>query len=263
MLFAYGKIWDLRDVRHPRQVTSARQAALWVAFSADGKTLAEFDDDGLASLYHIGGSGGLTLTGRLPVFGGVASMAFSQNGDLLTVMYVNRPVQLWSVKGRRLLATLPNSSSATFSPDGRTLAVADTEDRTVQLLNTTNPRRPALTAALTGVLAPIVFPRTAIRSSREVWMERCNYAKPVSIQPSPICARRLRRSARKSGGDTYQIIHTRHFADRGLSIVMGAYSGLCVRHSVQRHPSQPGSRVYHSSVPSGGRWRPRSMKTSP
>jgi WD40 repeat protein len=170
MLFAYGKIWDLRDVRHPRQVTSARQAALWVAFSADGKTLAEFDDDGLASLYHIGGSGGLTLTGRLPVFGGVASMAFSQNGDLLTVMYVNRPVQLWSVKGRRLLATLPNSSSATFSPDGRTLAVADTEDRTVQLLNTTNPRRPALTAALTGVLAPIVFPgRPYARRERCGW----------------------------------------------------------------------------------------------
>jgi WD40 repeat protein len=100
-----------------------------LAFSADGKTLASASDDETIRLWDvlrqrpIGGP----LQGELP-------MAFSREG---IVAYLDiTKIVLWDVSARRELMHIPLTERAfeyglnaiAFSPDGRTLAAADSED---------------------------------------------------------------------------------------------------------------------------------------
>ena len=84
-------------------------------------------------------------------------MAFQPNGIALAVGLANGTVQLWNLGdpprpeplGQPLTGPLGYTYAIDFSPDGSTLAAADTDDD-VWLWNVKNLRHPSVSATLTG-----------------------------------------------------------------------------------------------------------------
>jgi WD40 repeat protein len=102
-----------------------------MALSPDGKTLATNDEAAqvpAVTLWDLATGSAANFTPTLPIIGD--PMAFSPDGAVLALGDDDGRVDLWSVTGKRLIATLSDGSPASpvtalaFSPGGRTIAAA-------------------------------------------------------------------------------------------------------------------------------------------
>ncbi|MGW0509268.1 nSTAND1 domain-containing NTPase [Streptomyces olivaceoviridis] len=147
------RLWDVGDPARPRRLgrTSVRRDRVIgaVSFSADGRVMAEVEQEPLKA-FPLGGTG--SAEG-----GGGTNLVFGE-----TQAEAESRIRLWDVgdPGRpRLLGTAdphedyaPDESSLALSPDGRSLAVADSTGK-VKLWDIHDPSHPAPVAgALTGDL---------------------------------------------------------------------------------------------------------------
>ena len=135
---------DLRDVntgQHKRTLTGHKFRVNSVTFSPDGKTLASGSSDGTIRLWDVN-------TGQhKPIFleqrDDVMSLAFSPDGRTLAGETIEpipprfsiRYIRLWDVKTRQQKHAF-KSTFAVFSPDGRTLAIANWNDIDLWDVNT-------------------------------------------------------------------------------------------------------------------------------
>jgi WD40 repeat protein len=114
-----------------------------LAFSPNGKVLAVGDADSSAYLWSVSTRRWIAVLTDPAESQGVTSVAFSPNGKILAVGYGDDNTDLWSLATRSPSATLEDStpanpaaypnegvSSVAFSPDGKILAVGDTDGKT-------------------------------------------------------------------------------------------------------------------------------------
>jgi eukaryotic-like serine/threonine-protein kinase len=121
--FEWRYLFGLTRPRELLTVTS-ESASIWgSAISPDGQLLAGGGGNGVVYLWDTNG----TLVGKLQASKSIVyCVAFSPDGTVLaTSSTVPAEVQLWDVKTRSLIGTLPHHTgvySLAFSPDGHTLA---------------------------------------------------------------------------------------------------------------------------------------------
>ncbi len=163
-------IW-LYDAETLTEIGLMRRGATTIAFSPDGQTLASGRwDDGTVHLWNVSTReqiGNLRWPGlpqevaaMIDVDGGiilgsdrgrgVASIAFTPDGQTLAVAHVNGEVDFWYVQDRILITTLTcgeGTKTLAFSPDGGLLASGGSE-RTIKVWDVQSPgnRQPAPTA---------------------------------------------------------------------------------------------------------------------
>jgi WD40 repeat protein len=125
------RVWDVATHRQEgRAFPPLRSAIDSIAFSPDGHTLAVGEDDGTIQFLNM--TAGPTAGPVLRVAAGgagaaVSAIAYSPDGSLLAAGDQNGTTRIWSLTSGRQLdlssGTAPVTSAA-FSPDGRTLAIA-------------------------------------------------------------------------------------------------------------------------------------------
>lgn len=136
------RLWDIRDVTHPRRVGRPLRGSV-VALSADGSLLAAEDDtDGRIRLWDTSDPrhpADLTTFG-IPGDTIGDTVALSPDGRLLAAG--GQRVYLWDMHDRRhparLGQSLPGDLPA-FSPHGHLLAAASSQSGTTRLWNTADP----------------------------------------------------------------------------------------------------------------------------
>jgi WD40 repeat protein len=161
----YVTLWNVTDLARPRQAgqplpPAEGQPGSSVAISPDGEILAAARPGGGFSLWNVSSLSQPRLAGQVPATGSsVNSLAFSPDGRTLAVGTTNfgpsdiegkrEGIALWDITdparprqiGDLLNANGTGYDTAAFSPDGRTLAVADNSG-TVTLWNVTDLARP-------------------------------------------------------------------------------------------------------------------------
>jgi WD40 repeat protein len=149
------RLTTLPSPPHSQGVTS-------LAFSPNGKVLAAGDADSSTDLWSVGTRRPIAVLTDPAESQGVTSVAFSPGGKILAAGYGDGSTDLWSLASRSPGATLedatpahlaPNPyesvSSVAFSPDGKILAVGDTDGETYVW----NVATQQLTASLTYYFA--------------------------------------------------------------------------------------------------------------
>ncbi|MBD2481246.1 serine/threonine-protein kinase [Planktothrix sp. FACHB-1365] len=129
-------------------LTGHSRSVWFVAFSADGRTLASGSKDKTIKLWDVQRQREIaTLTGHSNI---VISVAFSADGRTLASGSNDKTIKLWDVQRQREIATLTGHSdsvrSVAFSADGRTLA-SGSWDKTIKLWDVQSQRE---IATLTG-----------------------------------------------------------------------------------------------------------------
>ncbi|HEY9674600.1 MAG TPA: AAA-like domain-containing protein [Waterburya sp.] len=120
------KLWNLQG-KPLRTLTGHTTNVNDVDFSPDGQTLATASGDGTVKLWNLAGKNLRTLTGYKY---GVSRVSFSPDGKTVSTIGGDGTAKLWSLTGKELatVETLTDDSDEfrdiSFTPDGRTLAVA-------------------------------------------------------------------------------------------------------------------------------------------
>jgi WD40 repeat protein len=149
------RLWDVRDPAHPKTLATLGGQAETVgdaAFSPDGRLLVTSVTDKGLRLWDVTDPARPRARGSISAAG---AARFRPAGHLLLTTGDNKhPAQLWDVGNPdrpRPYATLRKSaaSTATFSPDGRTLLTAESAD-TATLWSLADPAHPKVRATLTG-----------------------------------------------------------------------------------------------------------------
>lgn len=140
---AAAEVWNVGNPREPQELGTLRSvhatSITSIALSPDGRLLATGGDDQTIALIDLTDPSRPTRTGLplTPGIGTVGSLAFSPDGRLLASGGDSGAVILWDladpVRPRPLGEPLPGKTlirTMVFSPDGKTLAVADAGDGT-------------------------------------------------------------------------------------------------------------------------------------
>lgn len=142
------RLWDASDPGRPTSLgeplTAHTAPVMSVAFSPDGETLASAGEDDAPLLWNVANPAypqqlGEPLTGHSEA---VWEVAFSRDGHTLASTGADGSVLLWH-RPPTVLTDFTNPLTAvSYSPDGRLLAVASTDDGLVRLWDVRRPDRP-------------------------------------------------------------------------------------------------------------------------
>jgi WD40 repeat protein len=157
---AGAQLWDVTDPARARPAgtapTADRTPTSELAFSPDGRRLAVGAAYGAVVVYDTDALTGDPATPPTPLLttdpreqqpGSITpatdDIAFAPNGDLVVVATGDAVPQVWDLRERQRVATLPRQragvSVAAFAPDGDTVATGDA-DGTVTLWDVRDPR---------------------------------------------------------------------------------------------------------------------------
>jgi len=148
-------LWDLDGEEEPQPLSDLMDSALCIAFSPDGALMAVGPDENpwveaIITLWDVDARETLRTFGGPGHRGGVHSVSFDRNGDLLASASADGTIGVWDVATGKVLRTLTGHSdwvrSVAFSPDGGLLASAS-DDATLRLWD---PRTGELVRTMTG-----------------------------------------------------------------------------------------------------------------
>ncbi|MEO1431461.1 MAG: protein kinase [Cyanobacteria bacterium J06633_8] len=138
-------LWDI-NLNEAIYLLQAWYGAInYVTFSPDGQFLASGGDDTTIKLWDVNtGSEIRTLKGHNK---SVKNIVFAPEGDTLASIYNDGRAVLWDLKTGRIVHTLDNTntpggiSSIAFSPDGKTIAIANREKYNIKLWDIASNRK--------------------------------------------------------------------------------------------------------------------------
>jgi WD40 repeat protein/ABC-type uncharacterized transport system YnjBCD ATPase subunit len=154
------RLWDVRDLGHPRPLGILTGHTDWVssvAFSPDGHTVATGSDDHTVRLWDVRDLGHPSPLGVIADDAGIIySVAFSPDGHTLATGSYDHTARLWDVRDLGHPSPLgiitghtSDVSSVAFSPDGHTLATGS-DDSTTRLWDVRDLGHPSPLGILTG-----------------------------------------------------------------------------------------------------------------
>lgn len=129
------RIWLTSDfAREPRVLTHPSRPC-WMSFDPTGRLLATAYRDGTVWLVNV--ASGTQLSPVLVHHAIINHLAFNADGSQLATAGSDNAVHLWSMDGRKEVATLAHDgpvNRVVFAPNGQSLASAS-DDRTVRIWN--------------------------------------------------------------------------------------------------------------------------------
>jgi WD40 repeat protein len=164
------ELWNRADGRSlTAQEFAGPNRPVWAAgnLSADGRFLAVYDDASRAVQVYDTASGRLLRAGQDWANAFPSGIGFSPSGERLVVAAQGQ-VTLADRESGRAIRQLPNGGlAASFSPDGRLVAVLDKDEVRLVEVFTNRVRRTLPIAAIPIDAADVRFPAGRVRFSRD------------------------------------------------------------------------------------------------
>jgi WD40 repeat protein/uncharacterized caspase-like protein len=152
------KVWNLNGNKRVANVSYSQEQIVTLAFSPDGRSLAAGGTSQALHLLDVATGQTQNLNGHT---GEITSVAFQPNSELLASGSTDKTVRLWNASTGSLvktLATLPSHVNAiSFSPDGKTLAIAAADGK-LTLLNLESNKTQSLSATAGEILSVAFSP---------------------------------------------------------------------------------------------------------
>jgi WD40 repeat protein len=124
------RLWRISDGALLKTMTGHSSGVIAVAYAPDGIHIASAAHDATIKIWKTDGTLMWTLTGHTNT---IQALAFSPDGATLMSASLDGPIRMWDVASGNLLTILNNETypgvvSAAFSPDGRWIGFARTDD---------------------------------------------------------------------------------------------------------------------------------------
>ena len=141
------RFWDLATQRELFTLGTKWDYVNGLTFSGDGKILVSGHHSSVFAIWHVNGTE-VKLRRTVDAGTRVGSVALTHDARTLACQASDLAVQLWDLTGAepKRTATISKVNLGSFSPDGRTLALAHYEDQTARLYDmTVSPPRERMT----------------------------------------------------------------------------------------------------------------------